>query len=62
LSSPSSWSCVAAAQQEEEGDGSYRCLLHGIALQLHSKKKKVTAAAVAFFVELRCSAAPQREE
>ncbi len=55
LSSLSSWSCVAAAQQEEEGDGSCCCLLCGATLQLHGRKKKVTVAAVAFFVELRYS-------
>jgi hypothetical protein len=30
--------------------------------QLHSREKKATVAVVAFFVELRCSAAPQQGE
>jgi hypothetical protein len=64
--------------KEEEGHGSCRRLLRGAALQLHSRKKKVTwsyvatqlhitkkkamVAAVAFFMELRCSAIPQHKK
>jgi len=44
-----------APQQEEEGDSNYRRLLCGAMLQLHNRKKKATAVAIAFFVELRCS-------
>jgi len=52
--------CNAAPQQEEEGDGSS---WNYAAAQLHSRKKKATAAVVAFFVELRynCTTGRKRQ-
>ncbi|CAK9880615.1 unnamed protein product [Sphagnum jensenii] len=49
-------------EEEEEGNRSCYRLLHGATAQLHNWKKKAMVVAVAFFVELRCSVAPQLEE
>jgi len=37
------WSYAAIAQQEEEGDGSCHRLLCGVALQLHSRRKRASS-------------------
>jgi hypothetical protein len=52
-------------KEVEEGDGNCRRLLLPLFLTLHKKEEEEEGdgvAAVAFFMDLHCTAAPQQEE